>query len=704
MSRISPSWVLAVALSGALVAGWATWRLHAMAQARDAVLQPAREALADGQAEVVVLGNSLARHGLDGDVLSEEVGAPVALVTADGSGPATWIALLRRALPEGAHPRTVVLASTVRDMLLGTRPTDAHARQLASLLTEDDADLAAFVGVSPDPLGTRALRERLLHDLAAPGVALLASDAPDQPFEDGVTADPARPLPAVADSLLPVVQASLAAKDIRMVIAWMPVSAGRSARAYPRPAREAVEAWAAAEGVAVVDLRDAATSPEDFRDTVHLSPDGRARVSHALGDVLAGRTQPAPPRGTLRELHGVDGSWPDLPVIDWRPLMGRWASHDAPDLPILEGRGAGAALDLPSPWQLVLEDGVTPLPYATLVVGSHGAWRIADHDLKQPPALRWTDTPDALARAGWLPPGTTWPLAPDASRRRVTYELVAMSDRPDAPLPTLSPATEAPRRLGLRLRWTTVVGDEAPRLSNPEDGVWYAITTIIDDRGVVYLGHPHAPRTLDLAPPRRSAAKVLGDENFRDVPVRAGNTGEVAVRNPLVDEIVAAMLREDIPRACLPVVLLDAHAEEVPLGFKPAMIAWKPMNGGIRAGPVADISAARITTAPADGCTQGRWVAPGRVLQLRVTRPHPWHAGIGRLDVHAVSTSGHGTARAWVLADDDGSEPPWRLPSGQPVAHVLDLETPASLTVAIEVPRDAGWWWIDTIAVRERSW
>ncbi|MCB9680137.1 MAG: hypothetical protein H6733_01575 [Alphaproteobacteria bacterium] len=280
-------------LGGAAAVGWTA------PQAEQVVAMDA--AVDRVQPDVVVVGNSLARLGVDVDALAEAVpGVARGLsLTMDGSGPATWEAVLaRRVWARGAAP-TLVVVPTLLSEATRASGDDAWDRDALALHTDD---------------GFHAGRRRVRAAVDAPGRALAGwilaawhpaagADEVDAAVRrvlgEGLTIDaggarwalPAVPGAAPAgggdrDALRRVVAA---ARDegAAVLVVWLPVRAHATERPVDVDAAHALTAALAdASGVGVLDLSDLVLPAEAFVDDRHLAPQGQEVVTGRIGAYL----------------------------------------------------------------------------------------------------------------------------------------------------------------------------------------------------------------------------------------------------------------------------------------------------------------------------------------------------------------------------------------------------------------------------------
>lgn len=274
--------------------------------------------LDEADPELVVLGNSMARHAVVRRRLAAGLGVDpdrAAVVTIPGSSPGTWYAVARYRLFERGHrPRHVVVAAPSRAFWV-TRPVVGAdvAAQVAAAGTEDPVLLRVMgIGEGPARWWFRAdLRRRLLRATAvrfavgtgAVALALVGvpmaeevdeelganAAAPRNAFGGAAREGEVGTAEAVEAGFVPELAELARRYGARLTLARIPPRRGpTSAFLDDRPeADAALAAWGAAHGVPYHLLDDLALPERAYADAFHLTPDGAVRYTDALVAAMA---------------------------------------------------------------------------------------------------------------------------------------------------------------------------------------------------------------------------------------------------------------------------------------------------------------------------------------------------------------------------------------------------------------------------------
>ena len=116
-------------------------------------------------ADVIVIGNSLAQFGVDANALGAQIGKPgsVAKIWHPGAAPPTWYAALKNGVfAKGDTPELIVVVNTMRTMLTVDVGEAHHMADLRSLLTDDEPviDAKVFNQLALDTPWARTLARR----------------------------------------------------------------------------------------------------------------------------------------------------------------------------------------------------------------------------------------------------------------------------------------------------------------------------------------------------------------------------------------------------------------------------------------------------------------------------------------------------------------------------------------------------------------
>ena len=321
-------------------------------QTASPILRPALEALAvlDDPEAMLLLGNSVAMAGVDGRLVGELTGHPLAHAGISGSLPPHWLALLRhQVVGKGEQARVVLLYAPAHNL----RDTDVSAptdlANLVDLMEGGDAELLAFGGpeaeaqvrarqanrpaeaerfqrdrvraresllqglkdlaifvASPLPGATPEALDQLMGPItpndagdrfsATPGQAApgqVEGAGPGSPSSDrpgtgqqGGTSGEGR-VAHLEDSVIPALLAEVQAQGGRLVV----VHPAARPDIRPRCTGDGLslegDAWLMEAGADVLDLSFADLKQHHFTNQHHLSEEGRERLSRTLAEALA---------------------------------------------------------------------------------------------------------------------------------------------------------------------------------------------------------------------------------------------------------------------------------------------------------------------------------------------------------------------------------------------------------------------------------
>ena len=320
-------WALAVVVAANLVAGSPGW----VAVERHPAIQPLhRERIERERPELVLVGNSILREGVDVERLSALLGRPSLELARGGAASAWWYLALANVIAASAHPVPAVVV-VFRDHML-TEPTyrvTGKYRQAIDQLAgahEPVLDRLAYLG-GMDPLTyalhrwvplyrrrqplrdavETALKDRLVGRALGlgPGGADAAIErvfAPerldpvawgarqaeaDAPADDSSYAFASR----VSGSFLPEMVRVADARGIRLVFVRAKRRRDVQAGAQPPALRAYVaelERWLAERNLALIDFSDDPRLREEhFADGDHLGPAGRVVFTELLAERLS---------------------------------------------------------------------------------------------------------------------------------------------------------------------------------------------------------------------------------------------------------------------------------------------------------------------------------------------------------------------------------------------------------------------------------
>ena len=284
--------------------------------------------------DVVLIGNSILREGVDTEALSLRTGRRCLAVVRSGAASAWWYLALKNQVAAAAHPPELVVV-VFRDHFLTEpefRVAGKYRRALDALAGAEEPVLArlaygeppaggaleralplyrrraelregleravkdAWVGriLGLAPGGVDAALERVFRrealDAERLGALQAESEAPAAP---GVYAFPAR----VEHSFLPEIVEVARARGIRLVFVRAKRQRDLAAGAEPPELRaylRDLEAWLGERGIPLLDFsRDPRLVEAHFADGDHLRPAGRAVFTELLGEALAPYLDPA---------------------------------------------------------------------------------------------------------------------------------------------------------------------------------------------------------------------------------------------------------------------------------------------------------------------------------------------------------------------------------------------------------------------------
>lgn len=317
--------ILAIVLPLCVAAGW----LLPLAADRDSgedertVDQVPRLA---PDAEVIVIGNSLAQFGVDTTLLSHQIAAegPVSLIWSPGAAAPTWYAALKNGVfAQGDRPKLILVVNTMRMMLTVDVGEYKHLAELNELLTDDEPVIEAkvFNRAAMDTPWARTLARRterrdlfvdafkqIPYSLREEDSKGRAEEALERVFGGLNMAnvhERRRMIPIVeidshmlsipqasnspSDSLMPDLIALAQEHGARIVFVRVPIP--RSGRQY-WPLTTLAEDKAAVEllnelGGGYIDLHDLPLPESAFVDDHHLGTDGQRLFTTELAAALA---------------------------------------------------------------------------------------------------------------------------------------------------------------------------------------------------------------------------------------------------------------------------------------------------------------------------------------------------------------------------------------------------------------------------------
>ena len=287
-------------------------------------------------AQVLVLGSSLARTGLRTEVLAERLGLPpdgVVLLTLPNATAAHWYAILKnRVYANGYRPRAVLVVGALTTMLTPDVLKDANVSRLVNQLGADEPviDRKVFGGQGAWSYRWRlyraqasALRDdwlddgrdrtlawafRRRDDLAfgerlaqRTNAVIFADEAMDYALHrrggfqlEAVEELEVTELDVRADSFVVDLARLAGQHEATTIFVRTPFPPSNPDNDWLPPAVEAeAEAVMAEEGALYLDLRGLDLEEQHFRDMRHLTFEGAARFTRALGDTLAQLGVPA---------------------------------------------------------------------------------------------------------------------------------------------------------------------------------------------------------------------------------------------------------------------------------------------------------------------------------------------------------------------------------------------------------------------------
>jgi hypothetical protein len=302
------------------------------------------------RAEVLCVGDSLVKLGVQPRVLEARLGLPsYNLAVGGASAPATFF-LLRRALEAGARPAALIIDF---DAEVLQTPPRMHQRYWPELIDSREAIDLCWSARDSDLLGatglalllpsvkhrdevceevrvtlagasrpTREIRAAYARNWRLNGGATVLGPSPPPPDEPA-TADPAAsrsrrgwaPYPANASYVRRALDLA-AAREVLVFWLLPPVSPSRQARrersgldeGFSRFVRETAARY---PNVVVLDARRSGYARDLFADPTHLHRVGAVELSAAVADALASRLADGVAKGP---------QWVDLPPFRGRPI------------------------------------------------------------------------------------------------------------------------------------------------------------------------------------------------------------------------------------------------------------------------------------------------------------------------------------------------------------------------------------------------
>ena len=351
-------------------------------------------------ADVVVVGNSLAKHGVDPDLLARILGVErVDVIWERGSGPPLWYAALKNNLyAHGGHPELVIVVNPMSNILDSSLPEGRQLRDLRLRLTPDEPLLGAkiFGHTGPyGPLDRLMDNRRVPRDLYIDTLKRLGSSTPNdtlaEVFTDEKSAASKRvrviPIvefarsspedPDLEQSLLVDLIELAQQNGSKVVFATIPIApSGRED--WPAASDEDTTRAVAlfeAQGAGFLDLNEVRIAEGNYLDNRHMNRDGQVLYTKALA---AGIVQ----LGVLRSRPVAGASLPKSEGLG-----------EAPSFRFLGGKKDTV--------RTVYERAEHPVEHADPVLGPDGVWAIALPDLE-------AVSIDGLRRLAVDEPGLSW--------------------------------------------------------------------------------------------------------------------------------------------------------------------------------------------------------------------------------------------------------------------------------------------------------
>jgi hypothetical protein len=305
--------------------------------------QPYHDALRDQNPDIVLLGNSMIRYGLDEDDLSRRLGLRCYKFWARGSMSAWWYIALKNAIARAPKPPRRVVIFFWKDILTspGFHVTGPHGDQIDYFAEVHEPlldELAYDQHLGPIPRvlthswsvyqkreeakrsveqGVKGLVARV-HGLVSPeeaiarvfanehmDLALLHQDASldegeqrSYALERRAALDPARYdfEARVTQSFLPHIVEVARSANIQLVFVWLPVSNGNILAPPARAYRGQLAGWLEERHIPLINFSD---DGRRFPNTLfyvdqngvrapsyHLGPDGKALLTRLLAEAL----------------------------------------------------------------------------------------------------------------------------------------------------------------------------------------------------------------------------------------------------------------------------------------------------------------------------------------------------------------------------------------------------------------------------------
>lgn len=341
------------------------------------------------QPEVVLLGNSMARLGVDAKQLSERIDAKVTNLSIDGSSASVWYLILKnRVFAQGHNPHAVIVFGAARTFMsptpaVGLETTNASAHRVP-VETVFDAKVSGQGGLPLEWLWAKWRRDLVRNDILdsirsrTTGVLFKAEidaanvdadtwaktqletvfdsekmrDGQNQtrviPVVDSRSNDVAINASTFDDSFLPALVQLAEEHSTRILFVRMPIApSGPSGKIQEGTIDGPFEAlmadaldWLSEQDAGFVDLRNMGLMDTDFIDYLHVNKTGRTKLTQQLGTHL-----------NEIGLMGTD-PLPRVINLDAAPLVRRGG---IPDIPTLKNENA-TLKTAPCIWQVPFTD------------------------------------------------------------------------------------------------------------------------------------------------------------------------------------------------------------------------------------------------------------------------------------------------------------------------------------------------------------
>ncbi len=363
---------LALLLPAMVLAGGYLWLLAAEERALSERAAAMEAELAALDPEVVFVGNSLVRAGVDPRIVGQGLGdRPVRVANAaePGTRPANWYTVLKnRVYGQGLRPKLVVVGMIPSTMVRTGVSNDLAQRSLANHAADYEpvVDRKVYGRDAVNPMVHRLHRNRgafqdaWARTVRALSVGLFMVDGDGGVLERGERIASAsleavfgldgaldmslhhRVIPialpvsearaasdrgTVADSFVPDLLDLAEAHGSRVAFAWFPLTAAKTEAVALDPAEQAALVTLLNEGGAAwIDLHARPFGDELFTDAVHLNQAGRERLSRLLAQELSaidalgsGPFAPAEVPVTASFVARLEGTPPDLGPVEPEP-------------------------------------------------------------------------------------------------------------------------------------------------------------------------------------------------------------------------------------------------------------------------------------------------------------------------------------------------------------------------------------------------